>query len=201
MLPSQRTLSRKACGRAARSYGCRSASASRTCLQKSALSLTYPLRLALAESPHDASPGWHPPHEEPPIDSPSEAGRTQRPGQSAKVLALRFFPMSDLLRDAEGRYKAAIRRRNALERGWKSPGLSLRTTLRLHDLRHYAVSRLIEQGANIMLVSRIAGHAKPSVTLDVYAHLFADGIEEAAVKYDPLAPSRREVDRAAARRL
>ena len=69
--------------------------------------------------------------------------------------------------------------------------------LRLHDLRHYAVSRLIEQGANILLVSRIAGHAKPSVTLDVYAHLFAEGIEEAAVKFDPLSRGRWEVDGAA----
>lgn len=68
----------------------------------------------------------------------------------------------------------------------------LRETFRLHDLRHYAVSRLIEQGANVMLVSRIAGHAKPSVTLDVYAHLLEERIEEAAVRYDPL--GRREVD-------
>jgi integrase len=49
---------------------------------------------------------------------------------------------------------------------------NLRDTLRLHDLRHYAVSRLIEQGANVLLVSKVAGHARPSVTLDVYAHLF-----------------------------
>jgi integrase len=63
----------------------------------------------------------------------------------------------------------------------------LRETLRFHDLRHYAVSRLIEQGANILLVSRIAGHAKPSVTLDVYSHLFAEGLDEAAVRFDPLA--------------
>jgi integrase len=70
----------------------------------------------------------------------------------------------------------------------------LRETLRFHDLRHYAVSRLIEQGANILLVSRIAGHAKASVTLDVYAHLFAEGIEEAAARFDPLAAGRRAVD-------
>jgi integrase-like protein len=57
---------------------------------------------------------------------------------------------------------------------------NLRKSLPLHDLRHHAVSRLIEQGANIMLVSRIAGHAKPWVTLGVYAHLFAEGIEEGA---------------------
>ena len=48
---------------------------------------------------------------------------------------------------------------------------------------------------------RIAGHAKPSVTLDVYAHLFRRGIEEAAVRFDPLGPGRLEVDGAGAVRL
>lgn len=52
-----------------------------------------------------------------------------------------------------------------------------------------------------MLVSRIAGARKPSVALDVYAHLLAEGIEEAAVRFDPLAPGRWEVDGAGAVRL
>jgi integrase len=63
----------------------------------------------------------------------------------------------------------------------------LRDTLRLHDLRHYAVSRLIAQGANVLLVSKVAGHARASVTLDVYAHLFEEGLAEAAERFDPLA--------------
>jgi integrase len=50
-----------------------------------------------------------------------------------------------------------------------------------------AVSRLIEQGANILLVSKVAGHARPSVALDVYAHLFDEGLAEAAERFDPLA--------------
>jgi integrase len=62
----------------------------------------------------------------------------------------------------------------------------LRESLRFHDLRHYAVSRLIEQGANILLVARIAGHARADVTLRVYAHLFREGLAEAAIRYDPL---------------
>ena len=70
--------------------------------------------------------------------------------------------------------------------------------MRFHDLRRYAVSRLIEQGANILVVARIAGHSKPSITLDVYADLFAEGLEEAAVRFDPLAGGRREVDGAVA---
>jgi integrase len=67
----------------------------------------------------------------------------------------------------------------------------LRETMRLHDLRHYAVSRLIEQGANVLLVSKVAGHARPSVTLDVYSHLFTEGLREAADRFDPLAREHR----------
>jgi integrase len=44
-----------------------------------------------------------------------------------------------------------------------------RVKFRFHDLRHYAVSALIEQGADIRLLQRIAGHANASVTLDVYS--------------------------------
>ena len=57
---------------------------------------------------------------------------------------------------------------------------------RFHDLRHFAVSQLIAQGANILQISRIAGHADPSITLRVYSHLFADGLAEAALTVEAL---------------
>jgi integrase len=59
-------------------------------------------------------------------------------------------------------------------------------TIRLHDFRHYAVSKLIAQGANILVVAKIAGHSDPSLTLRVYSHLFADGLADAASRFDPL---------------
>jgi len=59
---------------------------------------------------------------------------------------------------------------------------------RFHDLRHFAVSQLIAQGANILQIARIAGHADPSITLRVYSHLLTDGLSEAATLYDPLQP-------------
>ena len=40
------------------------------------------------------------------------------------------------------------------------------------DLRHTFASSLIDQGHDIVFVSRQLGHAKPSITLKVYAHLF-----------------------------
>lgn len=45
-------------------------------------------------------------------------------------------------------------------------------TLTFHDLRHVFASILIAEGNNVVYVSRQMGHAKPSITLNVYAHLF-----------------------------
>src|SRR4051794_21842754 len=47
-----------------------------------------------------------------------------------------------------------------------------RPTLRTHDLRHTFASLLIATGASVVFVAAQMGHAKPTVTLDVYAHLF-----------------------------
>jgi integrase len=58
---------------------------------------------------------------------------------------------------------------------------------RFHDLRHYAVSCLVQQGANVLLVSRVAGHSRPSMTLDVYSHSFDEELAQAALRFDPLA--------------
>lgn len=45
-----------------------------------------------------------------------------------------------------------------------------------NQLRHHAASYWISRGANILQVSRLLGHAKPSITLDVYAGLFSDDL-------------------------
>jgi integrase len=53
-------------------------------------------------------------------------------------------------------------------------------TIRLHDLRHTAITNAISQGEDIMLVSAFAGHAKTSTTVDVYSHLLPKRAHEAA---------------------
>jgi integrase len=57
---------------------------------------------------------------------------------------------------------------------------------RWHDLRHYAVSALIAEGANILLIAKVAGHSDPSVTLSVYSHLMPAGLTGAAEKFNPM---------------
>ncbi|WP_236950713.1 tyrosine-type recombinase/integrase, partial [Mycobacterium tuberculosis] len=45
-------------------------------------------------------------------------------------------------------------------------------TITPHDLRHTAASLAVSAGANVKAVQRMLGHAKASMTLDVYADLF-----------------------------
>ncbi len=53
-------------------------------------------------------------------------------------------------------------------------------TVRLHDLRHTAITNAIAQGEDILLISAFAGHAKTSTTVDIYGHLMPDRVREAA---------------------
>src|SRR5262245_54831376 len=49
-----------------------------------------------------------------------------------------------------------------------------------HSLRHTHASQLIASGIDIVTVSKRLGHAKPDITLRVYAHMFKDGDAKAA---------------------
>jgi integrase len=49
-----------------------------------------------------------------------------------------------------------------------------------HSLRHTHASQLIAEGIDIVTISRRLGHANPTVTLRVYAHLFATDDSKAA---------------------
>ena len=41
-----------------------------------------------------------------------------------------------------------------------------------HALRYTHASQLIDQGVDIVTISKRLGHAKPDITLRIYAHLF-----------------------------
>lgn len=72
----------------------------------------------------------------------------------------------------------AIYYRNAASRGLthaaEAAGLNREglPKLSFHDLRHSYGSHLVRSGLDVVRVSRQLGHARPSVTLDVYAHEF-----------------------------
>lgn len=63
----------------------------------------------------------------------------------------------------------------------------LPASIRLHDLRHTAITNAIEQGEDVLLVSAFAGHAHPSTTVDVYGHLLPGRVREAARRMRSLA--------------
>jgi len=56
--------------------------------------------------------------------------------------------------------------------------------IRFHDLRHTAASIMLNNGIPIIVVSKILGHSRPSITLDVYGHLYHEMQSEAAMKMD-----------------
>jgi integrase len=60
----------------------------------------------------------------------------------------------------------------------------------MHDLRHTAISRLIAKGLDVVTVQRQAGHARPSITLDIYAHEFAQAQRSAETQAKLRAASR-----------
>ena len=49
-----------------------------------------------------------------------------------------------------------------------------------HNLRHSHASQLIDAGVDIVTISRRLGHAKPDITLRIYAHLFRESDAKAA---------------------
>ena len=49
--------------------------------------------------------------------------------------------------------------------------------IRFHDLRHTAISLQLSAKADVLAVSKIAGHSKPSTTLNVYAHELGSSME------------------------
>jgi integrase len=62
--------------------------------------------------------------------------------------------------------------------------LAQRGTITPHGLRHSAASLAVSVGANVKAVPRMLGHAKASMTLDVYADLFDDDLDGVAVSLD-----------------
>lgn len=71
--------------------------------------------------------------------------------------------------------------------------------VRLHDLRHFAATRLIAAGVPVRTVSGRLGHANPTTTLMVYAHFLEASDREAATVMGELV-KRGEPTRKSARR-
>lgn len=81
---------------------------------------------------------------------------------------------------------AAVHGANFRGRVWRdvldAAGERLPAGLRVHDLRHTAASLAIRSGASVKAVQRMLGHATATMTLDVYADLFPDDLDDVAMR-------------------
>ena len=72
--------------------------------------------------------------------------------------------------------------KRGLDNAADAAGLNGDDVLKLgfHDLRHIFASHLIRAGVDPVRASRQLGHARPSITLDIYAHEFehARGLDD-----------------------
>ena len=78
--------------------------------------------------------------------------------------------------------------------GWK-PALrkaGLYEGLHFHDLRHGAASLLLNQSVPVPVVSKYLGHANPSITMRVYAHVIAGTSGMAAAGMDAVLSNRQD---------
>ncbi|MFI6363180.1 tyrosine-type recombinase/integrase [Nocardia sp. NPDC050630] len=76
---------------------------------------------------------------------------------------------------------AVLRVRNMRRAWWNSAAAA--ADLRgftPHEMRHTAASLAVSEGASVLGVQRMLGHDKPSTTLDYYADLFDDDLDEVA---------------------
>jgi integrase len=81
--------------------------------------------------------------------------------------------------DSEGGH---LRKENYAKRHW-APALvraGLLESTRFHDLRHTCATLLLLNGLNVRLVADRLGHASPTTTLKIYAHVLPEMNAEAA---------------------
>jgi integrase len=56
--------------------------------------------------------------------------------------------------------------------------------IRFHDLRHTYATLMLDNDANIKVLSELLGHSKTSITMDIYAHALPDSKKEAVQKIE-----------------
>ena len=58
--------------------------------------------------------------------------------------------------------------------------------IRIHDFRHSCASLLINNGANITVVSKYLGHSKIDITLNTYSHMYKSKLDEVVTMIDSI---------------
>lgn len=116
--------------------------------------------------------------------------REHRVKQLEKRLALGLGkPSGDTL--VFGRFDGSPMSPRQLSKAWRQVGKSLGLPLvDFHALRHTHASALIAAGLDVVMISRRLGHANPTVTLNIYGHLFRRTDSEAAKAIESVLKAR-----------
>jgi integrase len=85
--------------------------------------------------------------------------------------------------------KGALRYGHLINHSVASAGLAIGLDVNAHQLRHTAVSLLLESGANMVQVQRFVGHA--NITLGTYGHLYQQGQQDLATRMEGLREHHR----------
>ncbi len=105
--------------------------------------------------------------------------KQHRRGQAERLLGLGVRADGDVfvIDRGDGRPVEPSTYTHALRRIVKQVGLE---GVRLHDLRHGAVTAMLKQGVRPELVSKMVGHSTTAFTLSVYAHPTVDELDDCA---------------------
>jgi integrase len=134
------------------------------------------------------------------IEGPTKNSKNREVAISNSVVGaiarhMQVYGVSDsgrLFSDDSGR---PLRARAFLPRVFK-PALAeagLPSTVRVHELRHTAASLLAHQKVDLYKLSKHLGHSSIQVTIDIYAQMYPDDMDEIADAMDASADSSRTV--------
>ena len=105
--------------------------------------------------------------------------KSHRARQDERRLALGLGRAPDDL-TVFARWNGELRSPSRLSQSFADVMDALEIDCTLHGLRHTHVSQLIASGLDVLTISRRIGHASPSITLNVYSHMFSNTDARAA---------------------
>ncbi|MFJ6483972.1 tyrosine-type recombinase/integrase [Streptomyces sp. NPDC091682] len=127
---------------------------------------------------------------------PNQDGKPVRRGAWAHVWSRARRSANEALVEAYEQARAAWLR-SGKPKGGEPARIEAPDGASLHDLRHFYASLLIKHRENVKTVQKRLGHAKPSITLDTYTHLWPDeedttraAVEAVLGDVPPLCPAR-----------
>ncbi|WP_342515729.1 tyrosine-type recombinase/integrase [Sutcliffiella sp. FSL R7-0096] len=108
-------------------------------------------------------------------------GHFERYQEIKKQLGHEFNPNDLIFFNSRGDYLKLRELHRAYKNAIKRAGLK---NARFHDLRHSHASILLKKNVHPKVVSEQLGHAKSSITLEIYSHVAPSLQEDAAHAFD-----------------